>query len=95
MGKCVSIQTLIMRFAPAIILLLSSAIPGAIAQGLYPTESSRFTVADGLPQSYVSGIEQDRHGFMWIGTRDGLAGYDGRSIKVFRHIQRHILQPFC
>lgn len=43
------------------------------------------TVADGIPQSYVSGIVQDGDGFMWIATRDGLARYDGRKFKVFRH----------
>ncbi|RZJ65764.1 MAG: hypothetical protein EOO45_10150, partial [Flavobacterium sp.] len=31
-----------------------------------------FDVADGLPQSYVSGLVQDRQGFVWIATRDGL-----------------------
>ena len=45
-----------------------------------------FDVADGLPQSYVSGLVQDRQGFVWIATRDGLAKYDGRTFKTFRHI---------
>lgn len=44
------------------------------------------TVADGLPQSVVSGIVQDSVGFIWIGTRDGLARYDGIKFKIFRHI---------
>ena len=43
-------------------------------------------VADGLPQSVVTGIVQDSVGFIWIGTRDGLARYDGKKYKVFRHI---------
>ncbi|SEL84988.1 sensor histidine kinase [Parapedobacter koreensis] len=43
------------------------------------------SVSDGLPQSYISGIAQDNEGFMWIGTRDGLARYDGRNFKQFRH----------
>ncbi|SEL85022.1 sensor histidine kinase [Parapedobacter koreensis] len=50
-----------------------------------PMTYRTLTVPDGLPQSYVSGIVQDPQGFMWIGTRDGLARYDGRQFKVFRH----------
>src|SRR5688572_7719541 len=44
-----------------------------------------FKVEDGLPQSFVSGIQQDKDGFLWIATRDGLARYDGREFKVFRN----------
>ena len=47
---------------------------------------SRFlTVKDGLPQGYISGIVQDKEGFIWIGTRNGLARYDGKKFKVFHH----------
>jgi signal transduction histidine kinase/DNA-binding response OmpR family regulator len=46
--------------------------------------SKHITVNQGLPQGYVSGIVQDEDGFMWLGTRDGLARYDGREFKVFR-----------
>jgi len=41
-------------------------------------------VADGLPQSYVSGIVQDRKDFIWIATRDGLSKYDGKKFVIFR-----------
>ncbi|MCY7355906.1 MAG: hypothetical protein LH609_00225, partial [Rudanella sp.] len=46
------------------------------------------TTADGLPSSTVTGIVQDQTGFIWIGTADGLARFDGRQIKVFRHDER-------
>lgn len=42
-------------------------------------------VADGLPSSVVQVVEQDRHGFLWFGTRDGLARYDGVEFRVWRH----------
>lgn len=42
------------------------------------------TVEDGLPQGFINGIRQDSLGFIWLGTREGLARYDGRSVKVFR-----------
>src|SRR6187455_1799949 len=34
-------------------------------------------VADGLPSSTVAALALDRAGYLWIGTRDGLARYDG------------------
>jgi len=40
---------------------------------------------DGLPQSFVSGLVQDDTSFIWIGTRNGLARYDGIEFKVFQH----------
>ena len=42
-----------------------------------------FKVGDGLPQSFITGILQDKSGFIWISTSDGLARYDGRSFKTF------------
>lgn len=39
----------------------------------------------GLPEASVSSIVQDRTGFMWLGTGDGLARYDGQRFLVFRH----------
>ena len=43
------------------------------------------TVADGLPSSHVYKIVEDHRGFVWIGTRDGLARYDGAAFRVWRH----------
>jgi len=45
----------------------------------------QITVADGLPQGFVSGLIQDNQGFIWISTRNGLARYDGFHFKVFQH----------
>src|SRR6476661_2802501 len=41
-------------------------------------------VNDGLSQSSVYCVYQDKAGFIWIGTADGLNRYDGASIKTFR-----------
>lgn len=38
---------------------------------------------DGLPNSSVSGIVQDRRGFLWFGTQGGVVRYDGYSFKTF------------
>ncbi|WP_158069910.1 hybrid sensor histidine kinase/response regulator transcription factor [Cnuella takakiae] len=55
-----------------------------LAAQIAPAKIRSLTTEDGLPQGFITGIVQDRKGFMWLGTRDGLARYDGRSIKVLR-----------
>jgi signal transduction histidine kinase/CheY-like chemotaxis protein/sugar lactone lactonase YvrE len=42
-------------------------------------------VADGLPSNRVYKVVQDRNGYLWFGTRDGLARYDGVGFQVWRH----------
>ncbi len=39
---------------------------------------------DGLSQSTISSICQDREGFMWFGTANGLDRYDGYSFNVYK-----------
>lgn len=48
------------------------------------THQQWFKVENGLPQNYISGLAEDKEGFLWIATRDGLARYDGRDFLVFR-----------
>src|SRR5688572_16415638 len=44
----------------------------------------RYTVLDGLPQSSVNMVLEDRNGYLWIGTHGGgLARFDGREFKVY------------
>lgn len=45
----------------------------------------RLNVTDGLPQSGVTCILQDRLGYMWFGTQDGLSRYDGYTFTIFKH----------
>jgi len=41
--------------------------------------------SDGLPSTEIAGIAQDREGYLWLATGDGLARYDGAGFKVWRH----------
>ncbi|WP_394001163.1 ATP-binding protein [Luteimonas sp. WGS1318] len=41
-------------------------------------------VLDGLPSSRVNAIAEDRQGYLWIATRDGLARYDGVGFRIWR-----------
>ena len=67
-----------------LILLLASAAAYA-APPPAPPQFVPLTVADGLPSSVVYKTVQDHDGFIWVGTQDGLARYDGIGFRVFRH----------
>lgn len=45
----------------------------------------RIGVEDGLPQSYITGITQDKDGFLWVSTLGGLSRYDGKGFKNFEY----------
>lgn len=46
------------------------------------------SVQNGLSQNTVNAILQDKQGFMWFGTKDGLNRYDGLSFRKFKHDDR-------
>ena len=43
------------------------------------------TTDDGLAQGFVYGGLQDKDGFVWLATPDGLNRYDGYGFKVYQH----------
>lgn len=43
----------------------------------------RITIEDGLPNPSVLDIIQDRQGFMWFGTVNGIVRYDGYRMQVY------------
>ncbi len=45
----------------------------------------RLVVEDGLPHATVLSVIQDRQGFMWFATANGLARYDGTTFTTYRH----------
>ncbi len=45
----------------------------------------RIGIEQGLPSSRINGLAQDRAGYLWIATDDGLARFDGLSMRVWRH----------
>ncbi len=57
----------------------------ALAQGVDRVRFRVFDEARGLPQSSVSALVQDSRGFVWLGTQDGLARFDGHEFRVMRH----------
>ncbi len=66
-------------------LLLGLIIAGHLEAQAPAIRFSRLSIEQGLSQSTVSCILQDRIGFMWLGTHDGLNRYDGDRFTVYRH----------
>ncbi len=63
-----------------IFFILLSFIAGA--------QSYRFkqiTSEDGLSTNYIQCILQDKMGFMWFGTQEGLCRYDGYNVTTYKH----------
>ncbi|MDM8557787.1 two-component regulator propeller domain-containing protein [Candidatus Parabeggiatoa sp. HSG14] len=46
---------------------------------------SHLSIENGLSQSTVYATIQDKQGFLWVGTQDGLNKYDGYQFTVYRH----------
>ena len=56
------------------------------ARGESDPRFQRFSLEQGLSQSYVVCMAQDKQGFLWIGTYDGLNRYDGSQVVVYRNV---------
>src|SRR5579864_9096017 len=41
-------------------------------------------VVEGLPESQITALHQDKLGYMWAGTQNGLVRYDGYKVKVYK-----------
>ncbi|WP_431305996.1 ligand-binding sensor domain-containing protein, partial [Xanthomonas axonopodis] len=44
----------------------------------------QLTVADGLPSNTVNDFAEDKNGYLWLATADGLARFDGRNYRIWR-----------
>ena len=74
------------RLRILVILILLSLMPlyslAVLNEGQYAFRS--LDINNGLSQNTVHAILQDKQGFMWFGTDDGLSRYDGKTIQNFK-----------
>lgn len=56
---------------------------GITAFGQKEKTYESISIAQGLSQGMVYDILQDKEGFIWVGTKDGLNRYDGYTFKIF------------
>jgi hypothetical protein len=48
------------------------------------------TINEGLSQNTVFCIMQDKTGFIWVGTEDGLNKYDGYDFTIYKHENNNV-----
>lgn len=67
------------------LIYLVSLIPLTVTgQSLF---FSNLSTRDGLPSNIISAVAQDNNDFIWIGTGNGLARYDGYNFKTFKRLE--------
>lgn len=68
------------------ILLLHLVLCGLLSAHAQRLNFENITTRNGLSANEVTCIYEDNEHFLWIGTRDGLNRFDGRTFKIFRNI---------
>ena len=67
-----------------VVLGMGMVASAAIHQPSHHDMSVRnITMSDGLPTNVVRSIAQDKYGFIWFGTDNGLCRYDGYDVQTF------------
>ncbi len=70
------------QLAASFIIIFFLLLYGGKSSAQYNTSAfyiKTYTAADGLPDSYVLSIYQDRQQYIWVGTYSGLSRFDGKS----------------
>jgi ligand-binding sensor domain-containing protein/signal transduction histidine kinase len=72
-----------------LVVLLAMVLPGSPANagevpGIERMHFRTFSTTQGLSQATARVIAQDKSGFIWIGTQDGLSRFDGYEFRVYK-----------
>jgi signal transduction histidine kinase/CheY-like chemotaxis protein/ligand-binding sensor domain-containing protein len=68
----------------AALLLVTAVLGGSARAERRQTHFDRLSIEDGLSQGVVWALAQDREGFIWIGTEEGLNRFDGYRFVTYR-----------
>lgn len=73
------------------VCIICSLLQAAWAQQFPPVPALFFQTGNHqqIPEHIVTAIEQDRTGFLWLGTANGLIRYDGNRFLRFSHQAEH------
>jgi ligand-binding sensor domain-containing protein len=76
------------RLATTLLVLLLPATGGVSLSQTGDVSFEHYTLDDGLSNNVVTSIAQDRFGFIWVATEDGLNRFDGYSFIAYKHDPR-------
>ncbi|MEX2333997.1 MAG: two-component regulator propeller domain-containing protein, partial [Pseudohongiella sp.] len=76
-----------------LITCLLLAAPVLAQQNRPDISFDQITVQEGLSQNAVHSVLQDRRGYLWIATEDGLNRYDGYGFTIYRRALADSEQP--
>jgi ligand-binding sensor domain-containing protein/putative methionine-R-sulfoxide reductase with GAF domain len=88
LGKCVSLKNNLLRMhlshlrlyllLPVLFLMIGGS---GRAQCFAETNFLRYTRLQGLSNNYISGVEEDSTGYIWVATHKGLNRFDGKTFQ--------------
>ncbi len=76
-------RTIIVLFL--LLPLLLTVMPSFAQEDVPDLRFQQLTYEDGLSQSSVRAMLQDRQGFLWLGTWDGLNRFDGYEFTIYKN----------
>jgi ligand-binding sensor domain-containing protein/signal transduction histidine kinase len=79
-------RKLLRRAAAWLLWCCAAACLSAYAEIPRTLHFEQLSVKQGLAQESITAITQDRTGFMWFGSQNGLSRFDGYRFTVFRNI---------
>lgn len=85
LGIFLFVRACLFRGVGSYMLFFMILMSGTLTAGNVQREMffDTYTQADGLPNNHVQYIFQDRYGWMWIGTSQGVSRYDGYEFTNF------------
>jgi diguanylate cyclase (GGDEF)-like protein/PAS domain S-box-containing protein len=89
LSRSPALQRMAAPWGVALATALMAAVALALAPAAHAEDAGQFRfrrlgAAEGLAQSSVYALRQDHHGFLWLGTQDGLHRYDGYGFAIAR-----------
>lgn len=50
-----------------------------------------YTETDGLPGNMITRLKQDQYGYLWVGTTNGIARYDGKNFYYYKELNSYVI----